>query len=94
MKCPKCQAYNYSKAVDSRPAKNYIRRRRECLKCGERFTSHEKRVVTPCDRRRHLEQQCLNCGLLSDCGENKKYRHVKDGLNCCNFIGEIDGTGD
>lgn len=42
MKCPFC-AYLESKVVDSRPADEgaSIRRRRECLSCGKRFTTYE-----------------------------------------------------
>lgn len=43
MKCPYC-AFAESKVIDSRPTEenNSIRRRRECLKCGKRFTTYEK----------------------------------------------------
>jgi len=40
MKCPEC-GYNDSKVIDSRPADNKVRRRRECLSCGGRFTTYE-----------------------------------------------------
>lgn len=42
MKCPFC-SYTESKVIDSRSADDSerIRRRRECLKCGKRFTTHE-----------------------------------------------------
>ena len=42
MKCPYC-SYLESKVVDSRPADEgaSIRRRRECLSCGKRFTTYE-----------------------------------------------------
>lgn len=42
MKCPFC-AHTESKVVDSRPAEEFstIRRRRECLSCGKRFTTYE-----------------------------------------------------
>ena len=41
MKCPFC-AYTESKVVDSRPTEEgSIRRRRECLSCGGRFTTSE-----------------------------------------------------
>lgn len=42
MKCPYC-GHKESKVVDSRPAEEYdsIRRRRECLGCGKRFTTYE-----------------------------------------------------
>ena len=42
MKCPFC-GYSESKVIDSRPAdeNSSIRRRRECLSCGKRFTTYE-----------------------------------------------------
>lgn len=43
MKCPKC-GNDDDKVLDSRASKDgaVIRRRRECLKCGFRFTTHEE----------------------------------------------------
>ena len=43
MKCPKCQADD-DKVLDSRAAREgaAIRRRRECQKCGYRFTTYEE----------------------------------------------------
>lgn len=43
MRCPSC-GYGESKVVDSRPADDgaSIRRRRECLECGNRFTTYER----------------------------------------------------
>ncbi|CCZ56237.1 transcriptional repressor NrdR [Clostridium sp. CAG:1219] len=48
MNCPKCGYYE-SKVVDSRNVDEYnsIRRRRECLKCRNRFTTYEKIEYTP-----------------------------------------------
>ena len=48
MRCPKC-GYEESKVDDSRPSENHeaIRRRRECTKCGMRFTTYERREETP-----------------------------------------------
>lgn len=48
MKCPYCQ-YSESKVIDSRPTDEgeRIRRRRECLKCGKRFTTYEIVETTP-----------------------------------------------
>lgn len=42
MKCPFC-AYEESKVIDSRPTDEgeRIRRRRECMRCGKRFTTYE-----------------------------------------------------
>ena len=43
MKCPKCGSLN-DKVVDTRQSKDgtVIRRRRECLDCGYRFTTYER----------------------------------------------------
>ena len=43
MRCPFC-GHLEDKVVDSREAKDgdAIRRRRECLECGRRFTSYER----------------------------------------------------
>lgn len=48
MKCPFC-GYSDSKVVDSRPTDegNSIRRRRECLSCGNRFTTYETVETLP-----------------------------------------------
>ena len=48
MKCPYC-GYVESKVIDSRPTDEWerIRRRRECLKCGRRFTTYEVIETTP-----------------------------------------------
>jgi transcriptional repressor NrdR len=42
MRCPFC-SFSESKVIDSRPAEegSTIRRRRECLSCGKRFTTYE-----------------------------------------------------
>ena len=42
MKCPFC-GFEESKVIDSRPTDEgqRIRRRRECLECGKRFTTYE-----------------------------------------------------
>ena len=43
MTCPEC-SNSEDKVVETRESKerNYIRRRRECLNCGKRFTTYEK----------------------------------------------------
>ena len=43
MRCPWC-GHNEDKVVDSRPAERggAIRRRRQCLSCGRRFTTYER----------------------------------------------------
>ena len=48
MKCPFCGGFD-SKVVDSRPTEDgeRIRRRRECIGCGNRFTTFEVVETTP-----------------------------------------------
>jgi transcriptional repressor NrdR len=48
VRCPYCQADD-DKVVDSRPADDggAVRRRRECVSCGRRFTTHERVVELP-----------------------------------------------
>ena len=48
MRCPFC-GHDETKVVDSRTSESQdaIRRRRECLKCSERFTTYERREETP-----------------------------------------------
>ncbi|HUI07904.1 MAG TPA: transcriptional regulator NrdR [Verrucomicrobiae bacterium] len=43
MQCPKCRSVD-DKVIDSRSSRDgaLIRRRRECLKCGARFTTYEE----------------------------------------------------
>ncbi|MDI6605187.1 MAG: transcriptional regulator NrdR [Thermoanaerobacteraceae bacterium] len=48
MRCPYCGNLD-SKVIDSRPTDDYtsIRRRRECINCGKRFTTYEKVEQVP-----------------------------------------------
>lgn len=48
MKCPFC-GYEDSKVLDSRPTdvNQTIRRRRECIECGKRFTTYERIEQVP-----------------------------------------------
>jgi transcriptional repressor NrdR len=74
MKCPYCGNLG-DKVVDSRESKEgeAIRRRRECLSCGRRFTSYERideipyMVVKKDGRRERFERQKLVAGLLKAC---------------------------
>jgi transcriptional repressor NrdR len=71
MKCPFC-AHLGDKVVDSRESKEgeVIRRRRECLDCGRRFTSYERieeiayMVIKKDGSRERFERQKLVAGLL------------------------------
>jgi len=74
MKCPFC-AHLGDKVVDSRESKEgeVIRRRRECLDCGRRFTSYERideipyMVIKKDGTRERFERQKLVNGLLKAC---------------------------
>ncbi|MPZ21538.1 MAG: transcriptional repressor NrdR [Luteitalea sp.] len=74
MKCPYC-GHLGDKVVDSREGREgeVIRRRRECLECGRRFTSYERvdeipyMVVKKDGRRERFERQKLITGLLKAC---------------------------
>lgn len=74
MKCPFC-GHVEDKVVDSREAKigDTIRRRRECVGCGRRFTTYERideipyMVVKKDGRREKFDRQKLLAGLLKAC---------------------------
>ncbi len=74
MKCPYC-GHLGDKVVDSRESKEgeVIRRRRECLECGRRFTSYERideipyMVIKKDGSRERFERQKLIAGLLKAC---------------------------
>lgn len=74
MKCPYC-SFEESKVIDSRSADDgeRIRRRRECLKCGKRFTTHEVIETVPVivvkrDKSREVfNRNKLTSGILRAC---------------------------
>lgn len=74
MKCPYCGELE-SKVIDSRPTEDgeKIRRRRECLRCGKRFTTYEIVETVPLmvikkDRSRQVfDRQKLLGGMLRAC---------------------------
>jgi len=71
MRCPFC-GYGQDKVVDSRESKEgeSIRRRRECMECGKRFTTYERideipyMVVKKDGRREKFDRQKILNGLL------------------------------
>ena len=74
MKCPFC-LYEESKVVDSRSADDYnaIRRRRECLRCGKRYTTYEKvedipiLVIKKDSTRENFNKEKIINGLIKAC---------------------------
>ncbi|UCH83350.1 MAG: transcriptional repressor NrdR [Candidatus Latescibacterota bacterium] len=74
MKCPEC-GHSEDKVVDSRTTKEgeAIRRRRECLDCGKRFTTYEYiekvplMVIKKDGRREPYSREKLLKGLVTAC---------------------------
>ena len=74
MRCPFCD-YEDSKVIDSRPSDEgrAIRRRRECEKCGKRFTTYEKveatilMVIKKDGSREAFDRDKLMLGLVKAC---------------------------
>ena len=60
MKCPYCNEAD-TKVIDSRPAddNSSIRRRRQCERCGKRFTTYEKLETMPL--------MVIKAGILHSC---------------------------
>ena len=74
MRCPYC-GFSESKVIDSRPTdeSNSIRRRRECLSCGKRFTTYETVesvplvVVKKDGSRQSFDRSKILGGLIKAC---------------------------
>ncbi len=72
MRCPYC-GFADTKVTDSRDADDGIRRRRECLSCGQRFTTMERMttgelmVVKKDGRREEFSREKLLAGLRKAC---------------------------
>ncbi len=74
MRCQYCNCTD-SKVIDSRPTDdgNSIRRRRECVNCGRRFTTYEKVELNPLfvvkkdGRREIFDSQKIKAGVIHAC---------------------------
>ena len=74
MKCRFCAGTD-SKVIDSRPTEDgsAIRRRRECINCGKRFTTYEKieeipvMVVKRDGRRESFDSEKIRSGIRKAC---------------------------
>ena len=74
MKCPFCNNIQ-DKVIDSRESEDglSVRRRRECLKCGKRFTTYEEiekipiMVIKKDDRREKFSREKILNGLIHAC---------------------------
>jgi transcriptional repressor NrdR len=73
MKCPYCEGSD-SRVVDTRSAGDGIRRRRECERCGERFTTYEQiaaslQIVKSDGRREPYNRQKILTGIQTACAK-------------------------
>ena len=74
MRCQDCNCLE-SKVIDSRPTEegNSIRRRRECTRCGRRFTTYEKIELVPLlvvkrdNRREPFDAAKIKSGVIHAC---------------------------
>lgn len=72
MKCPRCSGID-SKVIDSRSIGEGIRRRRQCLECGARFTTYERIqpksifIIKKDGRREEFNREKLMSGILKAC---------------------------
>ena len=74
MRCPSCSSMD-DKVIDSRVSGegNSIRRRRECLKCGKRFTTYEYveeaplMIVKRDGTRKRFDREKIKNGLMKAC---------------------------
>ncbi|WP_055667943.1 transcriptional regulator NrdR [Desnuesiella massiliensis] len=87
MKCPYC-AYEESKVVDSRSTEDdmAIRRRRECLNCGKRYTTYEKiedipiLVVKKDLTREYFDKSKIINGVMKACQKRPVSRKEIEGV--------------
>ena len=85
MRCPQC-ANPESKVTDSRESTEGIRRRRECLLCGHRFTTMEKTmapaliVIKRDGRREDFNREKISAGLLRACARRPVTMEALDKL--------------
>jgi transcriptional repressor NrdR len=87
MRCPSC-GHEEDRVVDSRSTKenSAVRRRRECLKCGQRFTTYEYIEHTPVmvvkkdGRREHYSREKIMNGLLRACEKRPVSREALEKL--------------
>lgn len=72
MICPYC-THNDTKVVDKRDSNGLTKRRRECLKCGKRFNTHEKvqdallKVIKKDGRREDFDYNKIRRGITIAC---------------------------
>jgi transcriptional repressor NrdR len=87
MRCPKCGCQD-DKVIDSRASREgaTIRRRRECIACGNRFTTYEEvertglAVLKRDGRREEFSQEKLMAGIKKACQKRPISQKVVEDL--------------
>ena len=87
MRCPFCN-HDEDRVIDSRPSDegSAIRRRRECIACGARFTTYEKvenipmLVIKKDGTREPFNREKLMSGILKSCEKRPVSTQQIDGL--------------
>src|SRR5207248_9289001 len=87
MRCPKCGKAD-DKVIDSRASREgaTIRRRRECLGCGHRFTTYEEiereglMVIKRDGRREEFSREKLYSGIYKSCQKRQVSQTAIDAL--------------
>ena len=100
MRCPKCRHLD-DKVIDSRTSSDgaVIRRRRECLECGHRFTTYEQTqretlmVVKRDGRREEFDRRKLTLGIQKAC-EKRPVSAEQIGRAVENIIEELGNEFD
>ena len=87
MRCPVCR-HTESRVIDSRPTPDgtSIRRRRECVSCGRRFTTYETieyaplMVIKKDGSRQPVDREKILCGLMNACKKRPVTRAQMEGV--------------
>ena len=87
MRCPVCR-HTESRVIDSRPTPDgtSIRRRRECVSCGRRFTTYETieyaplMVIKKDGSRQPFDREKILCGLMNACKKRPVTRAQLEGV--------------
>lgn len=97
MKCPKC-GEDDDKVLDSRSAREgaAIRRRRECVKCGHRYTTYEEinrdelQIIKRDGTRQTFDRQKLEKAIRQACGKRKiSTEQIRSMID--NVVGKLEG---
>ncbi len=100
MRCPKCTCQD-DKVIDSRASRegSIIRRRRECLQCGHRFTTYEEversrlMILKRDGRREEFSKEKLQVGVEKACQKRPVSQEAIEDL-VASVVDELSNTFD